>query len=76
MTVSRGTFSLTNGSAVDVSIDVKDMLTFTAGSVEYNHHHHQQQPYQHHHNNSLFKPQQGFGFLGTTTGPEYWGNCE
>ncbi|KAG5080069.1 hypothetical protein JHK86_004134 [Glycine max] len=74
--LTRDFLGLTNGGAVDVSIDVKDMLTFTAGSVEYNHHHHQQQPYQHHHNNSLFKPQQGFGFLGTTTGPEYWGNCE
>ncbi|XP_027366781.1 protein indeterminate-domain 12-like [Abrus precatorius] len=59
----------TNGGAVDVSIDMKDMLTFTGGSVEY-----QQQPYEHHHN-SIFKSQQGFGFLGTTTAPESWGNC-
>ncbi|KAL2323515.1 hypothetical protein Fmac_027894 [Flemingia macrophylla] len=69
--LTRDFLGLTNGAAVDVSIDVKDMLTFTG---EYNHHH---QPYEHHHNNnSLFKPQQGFGFLGTTTGPESWGNCE
>ncbi|TKY52665.1 indeterminate-domain 12 [Spatholobus suberectus] len=71
--LTRDFLGLTNGAAVDVSIDVKDMLTFTGGSVEYNHHH---QPYEHHHNNSLFKPQQGFGFLGATTGPESWGNCE
>nr|KYP48619.1 Zinc finger protein MAGPIE [Cajanus cajan] len=72
--LTRDFLGLTNGSAVDVSIDVKDMLTFTGGSVEYNHHH---QRYEHrHNNNSLFKPQQGFGFLGTTTGPESWGNCE
>ncbi|KAK7393499.1 hypothetical protein VNO78_22057 [Psophocarpus tetragonolobus] len=68
--LTRDFLGLTNGAAVDVSIDVKDMLTFTGGTVEYNHH----QPYDH--NNSLFKPQQGFGFLGTTTGPESWGNCE
>ncbi|KAG4995954.1 hypothetical protein AAZX31_10G029100 [Glycine max] len=76
--LTRDFLGLTNGSAVDVSIDVKDMLTFTAGSIEYNHRHQQQQSYEHHHshNNLLFKPQQGFGFLGTTTGPESWGNCE
>ncbi|KAJ1385543.1 Zinc finger C2H2-type [Sesbania bispinosa] len=51
-----------NGGAVDVSVNVKDMLTFT-GSVEY-------------HQNTLLKSQQqGFGFLGTTTAPESWGNC-
>lgn len=74
--LTRDFLGLTNGDAVNVSIDVKDMLTFTGGSVEYNHYHHQ--PYDHHHNhsNSLFKPQHGFGFLGTTTGPESWGNCE
>jgi len=74
--LTRDFLGLTNVDAVDVSIDVKDMLTFTGGSVEYNHYHHQ--PYEHHHNhsNSLFKPQHGFGFLGTTTGPESWGNCE
>ncbi|RDX83604.1 Protein indeterminate-domain 12 [Mucuna pruriens] len=71
--LTRDFLGLANAGAVDVSIDVKDMLTFTGGSAEYNHHH---QPYEHHHNNSLFKPQQGFGFLGTTTGPESWGNCE
>ncbi|XP_061338121.1 protein indeterminate-domain 12-like [Gastrolobium bilobum] len=64
-----------NSGAVDVSINVKDMLTFT-GSVEYHHQQQQQQlqPYEHH-NNSVFKSQQGFGFLGTTTAPESWGNC-
>ena len=52
-----------NGGAVEVSMNVKDMLTFT-GSVDY-----------HQHQHSLFKSQQGFGFLGTTTAPESWGNC-
>ncbi|XP_019441892.1 PREDICTED: protein indeterminate-domain 12-like isoform X3 [Lupinus angustifolius] len=45
------------GNAVEVSINVKDMLTFT-GNVEYQNHH-----------------QGGFGFIGTTTAPESWGNC-
>ncbi|KAK2455477.1 protein indeterminate-domain [Trifolium repens] len=59
-----------NGGSIDVSIDVKDMLTFTGG-VEYHGH----QP---HENMTMFKQQsqQGFGFLGTTaTVPESWGNC-
>ncbi|KHN10694.1 Zinc finger protein MAGPIE [Glycine soja] len=60
-----------NGGAVDVSTNVKDMLAFT-GAVEY----HQVQPHrQHHHHHALLKPQQGFGFLGTTTAPETWWNC-
>ncbi|CAJ1903494.1 unnamed protein product [Sphenostylis stenocarpa] len=56
------------GSSVDVSTNVKDMLTF-AGSVEYH------QPHRQHHHHALLKPQQGFGFLGTTTAPDTWGNC-
>ncbi|BAT95563.1 hypothetical protein LR48_Vigan02g121800 [Vigna angularis] len=74
--LTRDFLGLTNGDAVNVSIDVKDMLTFTGGSVEYNHYHHQAYDHHHNHSNSLFKPQHGFGFLGTTTGPESWGNCE
>ncbi|XP_027350957.1 protein indeterminate-domain 12-like [Abrus precatorius] len=57
-----------NGGAVDVSMNVKDMLTFTGG-VEYH------QPHSQHHHHALMKPQQRFGFLGTTTAPETWGNC-
>ncbi|KAK7345863.1 hypothetical protein VNO77_16476 [Canavalia gladiata] len=68
--LTRDFLGLTNGATVDVSIDVKDMLTFTGGSIEY-----QQQNYQQHHHNSFFKSEQGFGFLGTTTAPESWGNC-
>lgn len=49
-----------DGASVHASTNVKDMLTFTGG-VEYHH--------------ALLKPQQGFGFLGTTTAPETWGNC-
>ncbi|XP_045788643.1 protein indeterminate-domain 12-like [Trifolium pratense] len=59
-----------NGGAVDVTIDMKDMLTFTGG-LEYHGH----QP---HENMTMFRQsqQQGFGFLGTTaTVPESWGNC-
>ncbi|KAG4916123.1 hypothetical protein AAZX31_19G145600 [Glycine max] len=56
------------GGAVDVSTNVKDMLTF-AGGVEYH------QPHRQHHHHALLKPQQGFGFLGTATAPETWGNC-
>ncbi|KAI4349466.1 hypothetical protein L6164_010052 [Bauhinia variegata] len=56
-----------NNGAVDVKVNVKDMLTFTGG-VEY-------QPYEHHHHHTLFKSQQSFGFVGTTTAPEAWGNC-
>jgi hypothetical protein len=59
-----------NGGSIDVSIDVKDMLTFTGG-VEYH-------GYQPHENMTMFKQQsqQGFGLLGTTaTIPESWGNC-
>lgn len=56
------------GGAVDVSTNVKDMLTF-AGGVEYH------QPHRQHHHHALLKPQQGFGFLGTTTAPETWWNC-
>ncbi|KAJ1433109.1 Zinc finger C2H2-type [Sesbania bispinosa] len=52
-----------NGASVDVSMNVKDMLTFTGG-VDIHHHHH-----------ALLKPQQGFEFLGTATAPETWGNC-
>ena len=55
------------GGAVDVSMNMKDMLTY-AGGVEYH------QPYDHH-RQSRFKSQQGFGFVGTTTAPETWGNC-
>lgn len=58
-----------NGGAVDVSVGVKDMLTFTG--VDY-----QQPHYNEHNHNSLFKSQQqGFGFIRTTTAPESWGNC-
>ncbi|WVZ07599.1 hypothetical protein V8G54_020945 [Vigna mungo] len=57
-----------DGAAVDVSTNVKDMLTF-AGGVEYH------QPLRQHHHHALLKPQQGFGFLETTTAPETWGNC-
>ncbi|CAL0320561.1 unnamed protein product [Lupinus luteus] len=59
------------GNNVDVSINMKDMITFT-GSVDY-----QNQPYEnHHHQHSQFKyHQQGFGFVGTTTATESWGNC-
>ncbi|KAK7336788.1 hypothetical protein VNO77_17336 [Canavalia gladiata] len=56
-----------NGGNGNVSMNMKDMLTFTGGGVEY------QQPQHHHH--ALFKPQQRFAFLGTTTTPETWGNC-
>ena len=57
-----------DGAAVDVSTNVKDMLSF-AGGVEY------LQPLRQHHHHTLLKPQQGFGFLETTTAPETWGNC-
>ncbi|XP_015948550.1 protein indeterminate-domain 12 [Arachis duranensis] len=58
-----------NAGAVDVSMNVKDMLTYT-GNIDYQQQHH------HHLRHPLFKsPQQGFGFLGTTTAPESWGNC-
>lgn len=57
-----------DGAAVDVSTNVKDMLTF-AGGVEYH------QPLRQHHHHALLKPQQAFGFLETTTAPETWGNC-
>ncbi|KAI4301198.1 hypothetical protein L6164_034500 [Bauhinia variegata] len=51
------------------AVNVKDMLTFTGGAaVGY-------QPYEHHHHHPLFKSQQSFGFVGTTTVPETWGNC-
>ncbi|XP_061369079.1 protein indeterminate-domain 12-like [Gastrolobium bilobum] len=50
------------GCVVDVSLNVKDALTF-AGGVEY------------HHQHAPLKPLQGFGLLGTTTAPETWGNC-
>ncbi|KAK7277609.1 hypothetical protein RJT34_22624 [Clitoria ternatea] len=58
--LTRDFLGLKNGGAVDVSMDMKDMLTFAGGSVEY-------QP-QH----RLFKSRQSFGFLGTTTAPESW----
>ncbi|RDX78905.1 Protein indeterminate-domain 12 [Mucuna pruriens] len=52
-----------NGATVDVSTNVKDMLTFTGG-VDYH------QPHRQHHHHALLKPQQRFGFA-----PETWGNC-
>ena len=69
--LTRDFLGLTNGGGNGGdSLDVKDMLTFTGG-VEY----HQHQPHQ---NMMMLKSQSqqaGFGFLGTTTVPESWGNC-
>ncbi|MED6175060.1 hypothetical protein PIB30_074939 [Stylosanthes scabra] len=63
--------SRANGGTVDVSMNMKDMLTYT-GNIDYPH----QRQHHHHGQQLLFKPpQQGFGFLGTTTAPESWGNC-
>ncbi|XP_020208185.1 protein indeterminate-domain 12 [Cajanus cajan] len=63
--LTRDFLGLANGGAADVSTNVNDMLAF-AGGAEY----HQA------HRHVLLKPQQGsaFGFLGTTTAPETWGN--